>query len=173
MRIAVGVQVNYWMILEKIPGKLQNRYHWKARCDCGAEKILPTFEFRRVKSCGCKQAARGSKSNFYHHGDDLLSYMRQYQSNARKRKLIFDLSFSEFKRIVSLNCFYCNQPPEQRGRKKSNHLFYANGIDRKDSSIGYSESNSVPCCKKCNKCKSDLTSDDFILLAKTISQHHS
>lgn len=40
---------------------------------------------------------------------------------------------------------------------------FINGIDRVDSSIGYTIQNSVPCCKICNYAKHNLTLEEFTL----------
>ena len=37
-----------------------------------------------------------------------------------------------------------------------------NGIDRKDNNLGYEKANCVPCCKRCNQMKNDMTMDEFI-----------
>lgn len=42
------------------------------------------------------------------------------------------------------------------------HLTVINGLDRVDNSIGYIESNVVPCCYICNKMKGELPVEDFL-----------
>jgi 5-methylcytosine-specific restriction endonuclease McrA len=34
-------------------------------------------------------------------------------------------------------------------------------LDRADSTLGYIPTNVVPCCKVCNRAKSDMTRSDF------------
>ena len=46
--------------------------------------------------------------------------------------------------------------------------FYYNGIDRKDNFLGYTLSNVVTCCKKCNFLKRDMSYIDFINYIKQI-----
>lgn len=46
------------------------------------------------------------------------------------------------------------------GQKYGNYLY--NGIDRKDSSIGYLLENCVSCCSKCNQIKMDMSETDFL-----------
>lgn len=36
-----------------------------------------------------------------------------------------------------------------------------NGIDRKNSSEGYTLGNSLPCCRVCNRAKSDMDYEEF------------
>lgn len=56
------------------------------------------------------------------------------------------------------NCFYCDSEPSNM---ISQYGFKYNGLDRVDSSKGYSLSNVVTCCKICNRAKSDLSQKDF------------
>lgn len=83
--------------------------------------------------------------------------------------------------IVSQICFYCDHEEVDKGiplrktrkaqRKKNgskgkinlNNLYYiANGIDRVDSSKGYTKENCIPCCRPCNVAKLDRTQEEFI-----------
>ncbi len=63
--------------------------------------------------------------------------------------------------MMTSNCFYCDF--------LSNETL--NGIDRMDSMIGYSQTNSVSCCKKCNFMKGSLDANTFINRCKHISKH--
>lgn len=49
---------------------------------------------------------------------------------------------------------------------------YINGIDRKDSSKGYTIDNCVPCCTECNTMKSDLPLDVFYNRIDKIYKFH-
>lgn len=79
-------------------------------------------------------------------------YDRWYstKTNCTKKKRHFDFSFEEYKAIANRPCTYCNYVGDQ-----------TNGIDRVDSSIGYTKDNSVPCCKVCNMAKNTLTVEQF------------
>ncbi len=72
-----------------------------------------------------------------------------YKISAKKRGLDFMLSEQEFIHLLSLPCHYCNTE-------------VSNGIDRKDSELGYTLINSLPCCSTCNYMKRDLDYDYFI-----------
>ena len=51
---------------------------------------------------------------------------------------------------------------ESKSQKRlSDHVLKCNGIDRVDSSKGYTLENSVPCCKYCNIAKHTMTSTEF------------
>jgi len=68
--------------------------------------------------------------------------------SAKKRGHPWELSFARFKLLLGLECLYCGGT--------------ATGIDRIDSSRGYFDDNSVPCCGECNQLKSYLNILDFI-----------
>jgi hypothetical protein len=79
-----------------------------------------------------------------------------YQRSAKKRKLEFALSRERFAELIQQPCYY-NQI-----EKSNNYNGYRyNGLDRIDSTKGYIEGNVVPCCKYCNRAKSDMRPDSF------------
>jgi hypothetical protein len=75
-----------------------------------------------------------------------------YKKGAYERNLEFVISYDEYETIVKNKCYYCGIMQE-RG---------FNGIDRKDSSIGYNLINCVSCCKMCNYIKGSLSVSVFI-----------
>lgn len=93
----------------------------------------------------------------------------EYKSNAQHRKHPFELSFEEFNELISKPCVYCGSLPKI---KNGGHLearkrldqpdLYTNGIDRIDSSKGYTKDNCVPCCSKCNKMKNTYSMEEFL-----------
>ena len=81
------------------------------------------------------------------------------RANNHKPKLEFKLDENKFLEICAVPCYYCN---------KENSNEHSNGIDRKDNSIGYIESNCVSCCKECNQMKSNLSNIKFIECCKNV-----
>lgn len=77
--------------------------------------------------------------------------------------MVFDISSAFFHYITSQDCVYCGAPPNQIVRRDNHHNgnYIYNGIDRFDNSLGYIESNCVPCCKICNVMKFTLNIDEF------------
>lgn len=80
-----------------------------------------------------------------------------YKSSARFTKKSFDLSFEEFMSFWKKPCYYCENEID------------GIGLDRKDSKDGYNLNNIVPCCWRCNRSKSDLTTDQFIQMCLKVS----
>jgi len=138
---------------------------WNCKCDCGAKTVAFGGHLRagRRVSCGCKSQDKIEESGFKR----LFSL---YKNKAHKRNKIFTLELKDFSRLVKQDCFYCGLEPKQiikKNKSIGSQIIY-NGIDRKDSSIGYELFNCVACCKRCNTSKTDMTFDDWMEHIKTI-----
>lgn len=69
------------------------------------------------------------------------------KSKAKFREISWALTFDQWSAIVlGAPCEYCHKALDPTG----------SGLDRKDSDLGYSPENVVPCCGDCNKIKNDL-----------------
>jgi len=92
-----------------------------------------------------KQINKESSENINYH-------YKNYRLSAETRRLDFPLTKEEFNVIVTLPCYYCGiiQP---KG---------FNGIDRLDSTIGYSLDNCKSCCEMCNMMKGTTGQNIFI-----------
>ncbi len=74
----------------------------------------------------------------------------EIKKGAKKRELNFQITYQEYVSVYwQQTCFYC---PETNTK----------GIDRIDSSKGYTLDNCVPCCFTCNQMKSDYDFNEFI-----------
>lgn len=74
---------------------------------------------------------------------------RSYKHCAKKRNLVFELLIEEFADIIRNPCIYCGETDKI-------------GIDRIDNNLGYTLSNSKPCCKLCNYMKRTNSVDEFL-----------
>jgi hypothetical protein len=81
-----------------------------------------------------------------------------YERSAGLKQLKFEITFDEYRQIVSIPCRYCGII-QDRG---------FNGIDRKDSNVGYIRENCVSCCAMCNYMKNTLSECAFIGRAEHI-----
>lgn len=144
----------------QIKSKRHTKTYWLCVCDCGKEKsiLMASLTSGNTKSCGCMKVDRfklpDGEANF-------RQVFRQYIGNARARKLDFVLSESRFRELTSQNCYYCGQQPSTVMKKEKYGYFVYNGIDRIDSSKGYTAENTVPCCKTCNQAKMDASMEEF------------
>jgi len=136
---------------------------WLCACDCGTVRYFLGIALRsgHFKSCNC---ARGFGRLPKGEAAFNLTY-RHYRKGARtQRGMVFDLSKEEFRTLTQSNCFYCGTLPSQvtgSKIKQLNGIYMYNGVDRKDSSVGYVSTNCVPCCWTCNRAKAGLSFDDF------------
>lgn len=80
----------------------------------------------------------------------LNSYYMDYVRRANKSGLFFNLTEEQFSVITHRACGYCGVHEE------------VNGIDRKDSGLGYEEENIETCCRWCNNAKANHTVNFFI-----------
>ena len=102
---------------------------------------LKDLEERRKYNSYYHQTIRRDKSE-YKYGD--------IKKSARNRSIEFHITYIEYVSTYwRQTCFYC---PTTDTR----------GIDRIDSSKGYSLDNCVPCCSMCNQMKFDNNFNDFI-----------
>lgn len=84
---------------------------------------------------------------------------RRYVFGAKKRKLNFELSYDDFKYLITKNCVYCDAEPQSKLINKTNVNIH--GIDRFENELGYLASNCYTCCQTCNQMKSDYSFDEF------------
>ena len=121
-------------------------------------------------SCGCLRSEMSSqrlksfeRANKLESGVGSCNYLwNNYKQGAKKRGLSFEVPKDVFKLITSSDCHYCGSEPNGfvKGRR-SNGAYVFNGIDRRDSSVGYVEGNMLPCCSVCNYAKNDMKYEDF------------
>ena len=90
----------------------------------------------------------------YKHGNSMYC---EYRNNAKRRGIPFELTIDEFEEITKLPCHYCGGHSSDYNKKSR-----GNGIDRKESDVGYEANNVVPCCSRCNFVKNQMPYHEFI-----------
>lgn len=91
-----------------------------------------------------------------------------FKYNARTGNRVFTLTLKEVLALIYQNCFYCGTGPsnKMKYRYRDGIVLRYSGLDRKDNDKGYTPSNVVPCCKRCNQIKSNLFSfEEMVALA--------
>lgn len=155
---------------------------WIFLCDCGEIKSM--FKSRVVSgkavSCGCKTSeiiSISNKKRLLPFGQVAINRVfESYKYNSVKRNLIFELTRESFIKITAKNCFYCDDPPSnlcKAPNTKDQGDFTYSGIDRVDNSIGYIESNCIPCCKICNFGKNNMSLAEFTAWINKIVRNKS
>ena len=100
-----------------------------------------------------QDAKRDKKYRYNLAKQNLFATYSGYIKDTCTRNIPFDLTFEQYQIIVINPCYYCNIIDTEKG---------FNGIDRKNSDIGYLVENCVSCCKMCNKLKGTLDDGCFI-----------
>jgi 5-methylcytosine-specific restriction endonuclease McrA len=143
-------------VLAKAEIRGKNRM-WDCRCECGELRTLSSNALLtgNTKSCGCLNKDQTRIAKFRD-----LSYtpiVKRYSSKAATRNLRWDLTPAFAEALIQQDCTYCGAPPTIRYGSQ----LPVNGIDRIDSSLAYTDSNVVACCKACNSAKGTMTVDEF------------
>ncbi len=135
---------------------------WFVVCGCGVKtvKIGSNMRSGATKSCGCMQ---GEKIRLARGRAARNRVLRSYKHHAEDRQLVWEISDIVFDTLTSEPCFYCGATPaNEHATKDTNGSFIYNGIDRTDSSKGYTLENVVPCCAICNRAKMAMSREDFL-----------
>lgn len=106
---------------------------------------------RNAKWCSKKCQLAAPKVNYTSHAYRCRPNIRYHHSIgvAKKRGLAWDISFEDYKSLISQPCAYCENAlgnvQNERGV----------GLDRVVNALGYSTANVLPCCGECNRTRSD------------------
>jgi len=87
--------------------------------------------------------AKRKKSETYRWGE--------FQRQAKRRRLTIAITESHHARLTACPCSYC-------GTVSTAPI----GVDRFINEEGYTNANSVPCCKRCNFMKAEMDIFDFL-----------
>jgi hypothetical protein len=129
----------------------------KRVCQC-CKRMLSVDEY--YKNSHTADGYSGVCKYCYSHS--LQGRYNVYRKGAKARNLDFNLTRDEFDLITSQPCHYCGEYSEKYFDKEYS------GVDRVDSSLGYSVDNVVPCCDMCNRMKLDYNIDVWINKMKQI-----
>lgn len=174
----VGMRYGRLVVVEYAGRDHRNKVLWLCKCDCGNKKVVvgDNLSSGKSNSCGClKKEFLEKKGNQWGLFTDRKMAIARVQYNHIKRrhmKMTGELmSFDDFYDKIRQLCYYCGLEfsktledifAETKSNKKlSDEILQCNGIDRIDSSIGYTKENTVPCCKFCNCAKNTMSVDEF------------
>jgi hypothetical protein len=131
---------------------------WKEGLGAAGLSVLRAWETIRLPGVAAQNAA-----------------LTTYKFSARKRSLEWSLTDDEALALMQEDCAYCGTEPAlvQRAQGRFPAPYLRNGIDRTDSNKGYIPSNAVTCCFPCNGAKGNMSTEEFLALAKRITQYQS
>jgi hypothetical protein len=137
---------------------------WLCRCECGKEITTRGTSLRsgNSKSCGCARAR--SQRNKFNPFTTTYTLLKRLDESKNRETMTYE-EFLEFPRCKS--CCYCGEELKWNAHGSARKI----NLDRIDSSLGHTKSNCVPCCRVCNRMKSDFTQNEFISHCKQIVNH--
>lgn len=151
------------------PDRVYGNTQWNCTCDCGNNVVVRggLMTDGRTQSCGCLK-------NECVQPPGILGLVNYYKKNIKKHGLTWDLSLDDARRLFLGNCTYCGAVPATKykyeGTKVPVYLM-RNGVDRVDNTLGYTSSNCVTACWRCNRAKCDKTSNEFKNMICEIYMH--
>jgi hypothetical protein len=160
-----GRQFGEWTVLRweyKNP-----RGFWICKCSCGVIKKITAQNLLSGASTKCRKCAFSlpeGEAAF----NDLFG---RYRRGANKRGYEWELSRGQARQLFQGKCVYCGGNPSSVWGSQLNSPVTYNGIDRVDSSRGYTQSNCVSCCKICNYMKQQLPRESFVAHVRKIHAH--
>ena len=139
----------------------RSKVYWMCACDCGKEAKVDVLNLvaGHTKSCGC--LINNDNTAFF-------SLYANYKHSAKEGNRVFTLTKERFKELTSSVCHYCGLEPIQEQKYNGNKgsasgpSYIYNGLDRVDTSKGYSEDNVVSCCGTCNRAKLAMSKEEFL-----------
>lgn len=148
-------------------GKQSFRKKFLCLCNCGHEFIAIGSKLRRGKTIRwayCSYKLRPQSINRYTSEERL--YKLHVVGRCKKANIENQLTLEQFSLLINQSCTYCGANPRIVNHLLSNkhakrQPIKANGIDRKDSKMGYTIENCVSCCWDCNRMKGTLTVEEF------------
>lgn len=137
----------------KKPGQV-----WVVKClACGKESTETTYHLR-VNKRGCSSCGKENKH-------PLQSVFAHLKRTAKHRGWEMTITLDELTKIAVIDaCHYCGEAVSWPSHKASR-----TNLDRKNSALGYTKENVVPCCWGCNTAKGNQFSyEEFMRLAPLI-----
>lgn len=163
-----GTKFNQLTVLHLIGSNRHKQRIYACLCNCGKETRVNANRIKSglTKSCGC--AKKCSREHVY--GAGFAAALATYRASSAAKKFEWHLASEQFHKLTQQNCVYCGTPPTQISKKSGSNgrIYVYNGIDRIDSAEGYTEENTVTCCKQCNFAKRLLTVKEFLTLVTLI-----
>ena len=134
---------------------------------CNRTRYCTTYSMHTAVNAECPSCLRRTGI--------LASLTRKWKDTvqgARIRNLEVLITRDEAYSLYQSPCRYCGGFSTHTN-ETTREQFKLNGIDRDDSSVGYTQANCYPCCWLCNRAKSTLLHEEFLAHVKKIMDHQT
>lgn len=153
IKYGIGYQFGDWTVVER-----QFRSNKiKVRCVCGYEDWKFSSTLVSGRSTKCRNCLFTSPQH--------RTFMT---TKGSVRGAEWTITEEQWLDLSQKNCFYCGSEPQN---VISGFGFKYNGLDRVVPGSAYTVDNVVPCCKICNRAKSNMTQDDFLAWVERVYSH--
>lgn len=169
MNLNNGDVFNRLTILSFSHKNSNRKQFYLCRCLCGKNTVVNKYYLTsgKTKSCGCLSTDTKKARKLSDNMASINRILHIYQNHAKERNLNFSLEKKDFIALVKSSCYYCGMKPSNRF-KNNKEIFHYSGIDRMDSSLGYTLDNCVAACYCCNLAKMEMSKIEFIQWAKRV-----
>jgi hypothetical protein len=164
-KLKIGNKVGKLTILKISDRNGKYGRNYDCRCDCGKIKTISRlYLLNGVKSCGCLRMEIKNNGYLPDNRRFINTIISSYKIHAKHLNIPWLLTYKEVEQLLDGSCVYCGI---RKGNKKISgksihRIFQYNGIDRIDSSSGYTKDNCVSCCIMCNKAKRKASKEKFL-----------
>lgn len=104
-------------------------------------------EYRKLK----KEEIQTTNARWYRENLESARWS-SLKATAKSKGLLLSITKFDFVELTKKRCFYCGGRSSDRG--------YV-GLDRVNSLLGYVLENVVPCCRRCNTMKNDMSISEW------------
>lgn len=181
----LGQKFNHWTVLEFVRVDEHGKALWLCECDCEKKthkEVATTYLIHGLsKSCGClqKELVKNLGLSQYKGTNDICGrYFSAIKSNAKRRKLKFDITKEYIQTLLEQQNYKCAlsglEIHGSRNESRKDHSTYIEqtaSLDRIDSSKGYIEGNVQWVHKDINDMKMDRLDKYFIELCHKVSDY--
>ncbi len=160
-----GKTFGNWEVIKKLPNYPSSCHStmYLCKCVCGKERARFRTNLISGKNKGCGCIPWNIKTRPYE------AIYNVFLRNAAKDNRFIDLTFEQFLKFTEISeCHYCGLEitwAKSSTNKNGNNY----NLDRKDNTVGYTFSNCVVCCARCNRAKSNhFTYEEWVEIGKVI-----
>ena len=176
-----NVRFGKLLVLTRTKNTKGYKVFWDCKCDCGNLCSIWGNKLNRgeTRTCGCRMTGyKTNRRNFIKNRE----YLRLKRRHKYKNFNVNDFfTYEEYQEKALMKCYYCGSAgsPKKDNRSTcvnkdriSKDVLILSGIDRIDSSLGYTKDNTVPCCHVCNSLKRDFELSSFYKIIKERFAHY-